>query len=128
MAVEFWKHPVAATAIRCFKSQGSRRLRTRRVDSNQPACECDELGTWGSAIGAWFANRCKADLHGLGTKHRVDPNLFNDNKYVWHYLLNGYRCVRHFPILPVDPALQMIPSGTTKSEGNLRSLSQTSFQ
>jgi len=36
---------------------------------------------------------------------------------MWRNLLNGNLEIGHFPILPADPALQMMPSWTTESEG-----------
>jgi hypothetical protein len=65
---------------------------------------------WSSAMGTWFAYGYDAVLHGLCTKSHADLHLFNDNEYMWRNLLNGYRDVGHFQILPVDPALQMMPS------------------
>jgi len=75
------------------------------------------LALTSSALGTWFANRRDADLHSLGTKHPAGLHLFNDNEYMWRNLLNGNREVGHFPILPADPALQMMPSWMTESEG-----------
>jgi len=60
---------------------------------------------WDSAIGTWFADSHEAVLHGLSMKRHADLHLFNDNGYMWHKLLNGYRDVGHFPILTADPAL-----------------------
>ena len=75
------------------------------------------LALTSSALGTRFANRRDVGLHSLGTKHPADLHLFNDNEYMWRNLLNGNREVGHFAILPADPALQMMPSWMTESEG-----------
>jgi len=35
--------------------------------------------------------------------------LLNDNEYMWHNFLDGYRDVALLPILPVDLALRHAP-------------------